>query len=544
MISESKDHNPAKPNHANGTEMTNFSIITSALLISLATCLNPNGWLNAQVETTSTNAKPEFNVKNWAMWGGTPERNMASSESGVTFDFDLKEKKNVFWSAQLGSQTYGNPIVANGKVFVGTNNGAEYRPKHKGDKGILLCFDAKTGEFIWQLTRDKLPTGRVNDWPLQGICSTPVIEGDRMWVVTNRCELMCLDVEGFTDGENDGEYKKEVDSEAQDADIVWNLDMIEELGVFPHNLATSSPVIYKDTVFIVTSNGVDEAHLDVPSPRAPCFIAVDKKTGKLIWENNEPFDTILHGQWGSPAIGVVNGKPQVYMPGGDGWLYAFDASDPKGKLIWKFDLNPKETKWELGGAGTRNAIISTPVFYDNSVLLAVGQDPEHGEGTGHFWRIDATKTGDISAEVGEINQPGKPNPNSGAIWHYGGTDDEGENIFRRTMSTASVADGVVYIADLSGFVHAVDLKTGKRRWKEPHDLLSGVWGSTMVVDGKVLIGNEDGKLTVLKAGGDHPEVLKEFDTVKYSSIYSTPTIAGDVMYLTDRNRLYAINIKP
>ena len=49
----------------------------------------------------------------------------------------------------------------------------------------------------------------------------------------------------------------------------------------------------------------------------------------------------------------------------------------------------------------------------------------------------------------------------------------------------------------------------------------------MVVDGKVLIGNEDGKLTVLKAGGEKPQVLKEFDTVKYSSIYSTPTVAGD-----------------
>ena len=317
--------------------------------------------------------------------------------------------------------------------------------------------------------------------------------------------------------------------------------MIEELGVFPHNLATSSPVIFGDIVYIVTSNGVDEAHLDVPSPRAPCFIAVNKKTGKLVWENNEPFDTILHGQWGSPAIGVVNGKPQIYMPGGDGWLYAFNE---KGDIVWKFDLNPKESKWELGGAGTRNAIISTPVFYDNSVILAVGQDPEHGEGTGHLWRIDATKKGDISPELGEINKPGKKNPNSGAIWHYGGIDEHEENIFRRTMSTVSVSDGIVYAADLSGFVHAIDLKTGKRRWKEPHDLLSGVWGSTMVVDGQVLIGNEDGKLTILKAGGEEAKVLKEIDTVNYSSIYSTPTIAGDVMYLSDRNRLYAINIKP
>ena len=210
----------------------------------------------AQETTESTQTAPQtntkFNIKDWAMWGGTIGRNMVSKQKNVSFDFDLRKKQNVIWSAQLGSQTYGNPIVAGGKVWVGTNNGAEYRPKHKGDKGILLCFDAKSGEFKWQLTRDKLPTGRVNDWPLQGICSTPVVEKDRMWVVTSRCELMCLDTEGFTDGENDGDYKEEADSENQDADIIWNLDMIEELGVFPHNLATSSPVIFGDIVYILS----------------------------------------------------------------------------------------------------------------------------------------------------------------------------------------------------------------------------------------------------------------------------------------------------
>ena len=115
------------------------------------------------------------------------------------------------------------------------------------------------------------------------------------------------------------------------------------------------------------SNGVDEAHLEVPSPRAPCFIAVNKKTGELVWEDNSPaldskapapFDNILHGQWGSPALGEVGGKMQAFMPGGDGVLYAYDVAS--GDLVWWFDLNPKDSAWELGGRGTRNAIISTP----------------------------------------------------------------------------------------------------------------------------------------------------------------------------------------
>jgi len=65
----------------------------------------------------------------------------------------------------------------------------------------------------------------------------------------------------------------------------------------------------------------------------------------------------------------------------------------------------------------------------------------------------------------------------------------------------------------------------------------------MVVDGTVLIGNEDGNLTLLKAGGDKAEVIGEFETENYASIYSTPTIVGEIMYLTDRNRMYAIKIK-
>jgi len=489
--------------------------------------------------------------RDWTMWGGTPSRNMKSDATGVSLDFGLRKTRdgqngrNVVWSAQLGSQTYGNPGVSGGKVLVGTNNGAEYREKHKGDRGVILCFDEESGKLLWQLTREKLLAGQVNDWPEQGICSSAVVEGDRAWVVTNRCELMCIDMEGFRDGENDGVVQDEPDHEELDADIVWNFDMIEEMGVFPHNLATSSPVIHGDTVFLVTGNGVDEAHLEIPSPRAPSFLAVNKNTGEVIWEQNYPFNQILHGQWSSPAVGEVNGQVQIYFPGGNGWIYALNPAD--GEIIWKFDCNPKETKWELGGAGSRNNIIGTPIFVDNSVLIGVGQDPEHGEGVGHFWRIDATKTGDVSAELGEINVPGKPNPNSAVIWHYGGVDDDGSvtgtaggKVFRRTMSTAAVSNGLVFISDLSGYVHCLDFKTGARHWE--HDMLSAVWGSPMAVDGKVFIGNEDGKLVVFEANSEKANILGSFDTDKYSSVYSTPVFCNGHMYLSDRTRLYRVNV--
>ncbi|MEZ6093009.1 MAG: PQQ-binding-like beta-propeller repeat protein [Pirellulaceae bacterium] len=495
---------------------------------------------NGKSKNEVVSSKPQDNVTgDWPMWGGSLDRNMASEATGISLDFDLKAQTNVKWVANLGTQTYGNPVIANGKVYVGTNNGAEYRENHKGDRGIVLCFNEEDGSFIWQLTREKLEIGQVMDWPEQGICSSPFVEGDRMWVVTNRCELMCLDTEGFTDGENDGPFQDEVDAEQHDADIIWSIDMIEALGVFPHNLATSSPIVVDDKVFIITSNGVEEAHLEVPSPFAPSFIAVNKETGELIWENDAPGDRVLHGQWSSPAVGEVNGETLVFFPGGDGICYALNADD--GEIRWTFDLNPKDTKWELGGLGSRNNIIGTPVFYDNSVLLAVGQDPEHGEGTGHFYRIDATKTGDISPELGEINSKGSPNADSGQIWHYGGVDDEGENIFRRTMSTASVHDGTVYMSDLSGFLHCLDFETGKRHWA--FDMKSAIWGSPMYADGKVFIGTEDGRLMVFAADTSEPKVIKQFDTINFSSVYSTPVFANGNMYLTDRSRLYCVPVQ-
>jgi outer membrane protein assembly factor BamB len=97
---------------------------------------------------------------------------------------------------------------------------------------------------------------------------------------------MCLDTKGFRDKENDGPVTDEKLTGDFNADIVWRFDMIEEVGSLPHNLANSSPVSYGDLIFVSTSNGQDESHVNIPSPKAPAIIAVNKKTGKLAWEDN------------------------------------------------------------------------------------------------------------------------------------------------------------------------------------------------------------------------------------------------------------------
>ena len=453
-------------------------------------------------------------VGDWPMWGGNPSRNMVNTvEKGLPHTWDPQTGKNIKWVAELGSQSYGNPVIAGGRIFVGTNNRKERNPKIQGDKGVVMCFRESDGKFLWQAVHDKLESGRVNDWPEQGICSAPVVEDGRLYYISNRAEVVCADTEGFLDDENDGPFKDEKYSSPIDGDFIWVFDMMEELGVFPHNLATSSPMIVKDVVYVVTSNGVEKDHITIPSPRSPSFLALDKRTGKIVWDHIRPGKNILHGQWSSPCYVVAGGKPQIVFPGGDGWLWSLDPL--QGKVLWRFDCNPKDSVWELGGRGTRNNLIATPVAANGKIFIGVGQDPEHGESIGHLYAVDASKEGDVT--------------DSAKIWHVGNTE------FNRTMSSVAVKDGLVYAADLSGFLYCLDEKTGKKYWT--YDTFAAIWGSPTWIDGKIYLGDEDGDVVVLKAG-KKLEKLAEIN-MEYP-VYSTPVAANGVLYVSNRRTLFAI----
>ncbi len=446
-------------------------------------------------------------------FGNGPARNMTDSAEGLPSKWDVETGLNVRWSAALGSQTYAGPVVADGRVYVGTNNQAERNPKLKGDRGNVMAFDAGSGEFLWQSAHAKLGAGRVNDWPLQGVCSTPAIVGDRIYYMSNRAEVVAADVLGFRDGENDGPTTDEPNASEIDEDVIWTYDLIGELDVFPHNLAAGSPLIVGDMLYAITGQGVDEGHVNIPSPLGPSFVALNIKTGELVWESALPGDKILHGSWSNPSYGVIHGKEQVIFPGGDGWLYAFEPKS--GELIWKFDLNPKDSKWVLGGRGTRNNVISMPTIYDNKVYIGVGQDPEHGEAPGNFWVIEPKGTGDLTGKA--------------VVWHRGGED------FHRTLSSAAIVDDILYISDLSGFLYALDAQTGEHFWT--YDAFAAIWGSPFVADGKVYLGDEDGDIAVLEAG-KKKKLIGEYNMG--ASVYTTPVVKDGVLYVASRTTLFAL----
>ncbi len=523
----------------------------------------------------------------WPQWGGTSLRNNTPDVSRLPDEWDVGKfdrrtgawdpatAENVRWVANLGSQTYGNPVVAGNNVFVGTNNAAGYLARYGAevDLGSLLCFDRQSGKLRWQHSSEKLASGRVHDWPLQGICSTPLVQQNRLWFVTSRGEVRCLDTEGFYDGKDDGiTDPPEIVAEPLEADVVWVYDMMKELGVSQRNMAASSVTAWGDLLLVNTGNGTGEPPTELPAPDAPSFICLDKWTGELIWADRSPGENILHGQWSSPAAAVLGGVPQAIFAGGDGYLYSFAAdrgSDGKPQLLWKFDCNPKESSWSLSGAGDRNYLIGTPVIDNELVYIAVGQDPELGEGQGHLWCIDPTRRGDVSPQLAMRVVDGQKipiahrhpqavdpargeiavdNPNSAAVWHYDSYDLNGdgkidfEETMHRTLGTVAIADNLLYVVDLAGILHCLDARGehGKAKVHYTYDLLAQSWSSPLIADGRVWVGDEDGDITIFRLGAEYSDPIAEINMG--SSLYSTPVAAGDTLFVSTRDRLFAIGL--
>ncbi len=532
----------------------------------------------------------------WPQWGGVNCRNMVSPAKNLPASFspgkkladgglDFRSLRNVRWVARMGVHTYGNPTVADGRVFVGTNDRRFSDPRIKRDRGgVLICLDERTGRCLWRLHtrryRPRVYGSRFDDLNV-GLCSSPTIDGDRLYVVTNRAEVLCLDVKGMADG-NQGPFLKEgaylagprrkpVEIQKGDADILWRFDMMHRLPTAPHDASNCNILLLDGLLYICTSNGVhrmpDQA---TPLPDAPSLIVLDKKTGALVAKDDERIGRrTFHGQWSSPSAGKVDGQMLVFFGGGDGVMYAFEppkvTTGKKGdggrfsakpvtscptrgseakttpvpffsrpatlKKVWSYDCNPLEFKIDIegeqidywSGDASRarvtkdfkgpSEIIATPVFYRNRVYVAIGRDPVHGKARGILHCIDATGKGDVTK--------------THRIWSYRGIS--------RSISTVSIADGLLYVADFAGVVHCLDAETGKVHWI--HNTRQAIWSSTFVADGKVYVGTQRGMLWIFAAGAKKKIITK----IKLPSELScTPITANGVLYIATGRYLFAV----
>jgi HEAT repeat protein len=443
--------------------------------------------------------------------GASPLQTTVVQTGNPPVDWDTSTGRNIAWSVELGGETYGRPVVGGDAVYVGTDNARHMNPAYQDDAGVLMAFQAKDGQFLWQDLAPRVERG-LREFLLPATTSTPYVEGDRLYYVTAECQLRSLDTQGFRDGENDGAYQHELFEDNAAADIVWELDMCGRLGVFPHEATRSDVLPVGDLLIVSTSNGLNEGHTRVPSPRAPSLIAVDKHSGDVVWRAIGAGAQVLHGQWSSPVAANVNGRMQVLFGGGDGWLRSYDAAS--GHEIWRFDGNPKDARWlPRPGVFSRSFIVASPVFAGGRVFVAMGQSPEHGNAPSLVHAISPSGQGDVTA--------------SRLLW----TSRE----VGRVVATPIEKDGLLYVGDVGGIVYCLDAATGALVWK--HDTYGAIWGSLLLAGDRLYVGNEDGTMTILRTGR-RKELLGEIEMD--GALYSLPSLVGDALWLTTSKRLYRI----
>ena len=410
-------------------------------------------------------------------------------------DWNTTTGRNVVWSVELGGESFGRPVVAGDAVYVGTDNA---RPRNAGfreEAGVLMAFRAADGAFLWQDVAPRVERG-LREFLLPSTTSAPYVEGSRLYYVTAECQLRCLDTRA--------------------GDLVWELDICGRLGVFPHEATNSEVLPVGDLLVVSTSNGQNEGHTRVPSPRAPSLIAVDKRSGDVVWRAVGPGEQVLHGQWSSPVAADVDGRLQVLFGGGDGWLRSYEARS--GQELWRFDGNPKDARWlPRPRVFSRGSIIASPVSADGRVFVAMGQSPGHGNAPSLIHAVRPDGRGDVTA--------------SGLLWT---SRDVG-----RVVGTPVVKDGLLYVGDLGGTVHCLDAATGAVVWK--HETNEAIWGSLRLAGDRLYVGNVEGRMTVLRAGRQQ-EVLGQIEMD--APLYSAPAAVGDALYLATARRLYFIAARP
>ena len=511
---------------------------------------------------------PSAPAKDWPEFGGSHGKNMVSDETNLPAWFAPGEKDsakgeiilstatNVKWGVRIGSIVYPSPTVVGGRIYIG---GGE------SGRGVFKCLDAENGRLLWQYSAPYRPfpaevqpgwsykLGRIT--PNLGICATATVDDGRVYFVNHRCEVMCLDANGSdAPADANGGATNGVPTlppGVRQERVLWTFDLWDH-GIRPADACNGQPLVDGDLVYVCTCNGTDRdaqiAYADnrpTPAPGAPNLIVLDKWTGRLVATDDakQIGPRIMHGEWSTPSMGTVQGRKLVFFGGGDGVCYAFEAlaavpAQPvKLKTVWSFDCNPPEYKgtpegmdwasyYSLGDKRLKRSlnkksessfvgmseIIACPVFYRDRVYVAIGRDPEHGRGRGALWCIDATKTGDVTA--------------TGKIWGYQGLD--------RSISTASIRDGLLYLGDSAGRVHCLDAETGAPYWV--HETGAGLWASTLVADGKVYLPTT--KHLWVFAAGKEKRVLAEINLG--APIYATPVAVDGTLYVNSRNYLWAV----
>jgi outer membrane protein assembly factor BamB len=400
------------------------------------------------------------NAADWPMFRG-PQRDGKSSDTKVPLEWG--KEKNVRWRAELPQAGDSSPIVSAGKVFV------TCAQDRKGTERSLYCFDRVTGKQEWvkTVTWERAdPTHADNAY----CASTPATDGERVVVWHGSAGLFCYDFAG---------------------NELWKTD----LGVFRHIWGyASSPVIHGDRVYLNCGPGTRSF-----------VVALDKRTGKVLWQTDEPRggpadkdaqNPDYIGSWSTGLVTQVEGQEQ---------LLVFQAHQVNG-----YDLASGKILWSCGGAG--------PLAYTDVV---VGD----AEGVG---KIGIALAGYGGKGIGfKLGGSGETTATH-RLWQSSAKPPQ-------RIGSGMFVDGKYFLVNEPG-IECIDPATGKALWK--HASGEGLWSSLVSTPGRMYISTHKGKTLVFAADPKEWKLLATNDLGE--RINATPAISDGQMFIRSWKALYCI----
>jgi hypothetical protein len=354
---------------------------------------------------------------NWPAWRG-PEGTGVSTENGLPVRWDQSE--NVRWRVTLPERGNSTPVVWDNRVFI-------TQAIEKEGRRTVMCFDRNAGKLLWQsgvAYQEREVTHATNPY-----CSaSPVTDGDRVIASFASAGLCCYDFHG-----------KEL----------WHRDLGKQAHLWGN---AASPIIYNDLCILNFGPG-----------ERTFLIAVDKRTGKTVWQTDEPGgnfgENSSHwtGSWSTPIVIRLNGRDEMIM----NFPNRVASFDPRtGKELWTCKgLNPLVYTSPLWGDGV---VVAMGGFNGSSLAVRPGGSGDITE-TNRLWQVSRTK---------------------------------------QRIGSGVISNGYVYVLDEPGVAECIELPTGKvvweRRLEGPSKELTS-WSSMVLSEGKLYVINQGGDTFVLRA---------------------------------------------
>lgn len=274
--------------------------------------------------------------ENWPQWRG-PDQNGVGTARNLPTSWSLE--KHIVWKAELPSWSGGTPIIWGNRIFVTSPSPAKTEEEREsgGQELFLLCLSRKDGKERWRV---KLDEGNRLYRKHNNTSSSPVTDGNHVWVVTGTGQVTALTMNGKP---------------------IWTRNLQKDYGAFGLNWGyASSPLLYNGKLIIEVLHGM---HTDDPS----YIVALNTLTGKEVWRQERPTDASKESPdaYTTPALLRHGGKTQIVITGGD---YVTGHDPETGEQVWRMGgLNPD-------GAGNYR-IVASPVVVDGMIYAPTRRRP-------------------------------------------------------------------------------------------------------------------------------------------------------------------------